>query len=244
MCYVLSGLRRFYSIRCKGMFIFVAEIKFLMKNKFIFAQITLFLLLIPGMLAAQQKISITGALLGAEISGINLSLSDALDPKQESLTTTTDVQGNFTFQLSIDKLTVFKLAESTSNHLIVFALPGDFIEVRMPAAKFNQHPVISGSDETRLAYSIAQKVAVFDRKMDSLNNQYTLAQKNPDFMEVKAGMELAYKELAASKQNYLRNELLAHSKSPASLLFLDKLEIAENLDVYEAVATGVLSVSS
>lgn len=239
---MLSGLRRFYSIRCKGMFIFVAEIKFLMKNKFIFAQITLFLLLIPGMLAAQQKISITGALLGAEISGINLSLSDALDPKQESLTTTTDVQGNFTFQLSIDKLTVFKLAESTSNHLIIFALPGDFIEVRMPAPKFNQHPVISGSDETRLAYSIAQKVAVFDRKMDSLNNQYTLAQKNPDFMEVKAGMELAYKELAASKQNYLRNELLAHSKSPASLLFLDKLEIAENLDVYEAVATGVLSV--
>ena len=207
-----------------------------------FALIVLLIFLIPGMLAAQQGAVITGTLLGEKVSGINLSLSDALVSNQQSLTAISDIQGKFTFHLSIDKLTVYKLAENSGNYLVIFALPGDSIDVRMLAAKFNQNPEVSGSAETQLAYSLAQNIAIFDRKTDSLTNLYTLAQGKADFETVRTDMEHAYKNLVENKRNYLRNELTVHSKSPAALLFLDKLEIAENLDIYEAVAEGVLSV--
>ena len=202
----------------------------------------LFLLFIPGILAAQQDVIITGTLIGEKASGVNLILSDALATSSESLTTRSDAQGWFTFQLSIEKLSIFKLAENTTNYLVIFALPGDSIVLRIPAAKFNQNPEISGSAETQLAYLMAQNFAVFDHKTDSLNYQYTLAQEKPDFDSTRAGIEQSYQDLMVSKRDYLRSELTAHSKSPAALLFLDKLEIAENLDVYEKVAKDVLSV--
>ena len=214
-----------------------------MKKQSFFIHIALLLLLfIPEILAAQQNVIISGTLLGENASGVNLTLSDALASNGESQTTRSDAQGGFTFQLSIDQLSLFKLAESAANYLVIFALPGDLIVLRMPAAKFNQNPEISGSAETQLAYSMAQNFAIFDHKTDSLNKIYTLAQGKPDFETARAGIEQAYQDLVLSKRNYLRSELGAHSKSPASLLFLDKLDIAENLDIYEAVAKGVLSV--
>lgn len=214
-----------------------------MKNQTPLTNIALFLFfLIPGILAAQQNVIISGILLGQNSSGLNLTLSDALVLNGESLTTRSDAQGRFTFQLNIDKLSLFKLAEDAGNYLVIFALPADSIVVRMPAAKFNQNPEISGSDETLLAYTMARNIAIFDHKTDSLNNLYTLAQGKPDFEFFRSGIEAAYQDLMLNKRDYLRSELATHSKAPAALLFLDKLEIAENLDIYEAVAKGVLSV--
>ena len=213
-----------------------------MKKQPIFFLIALSLILIPGVLAAQQTTIISGTLRGDNYSGFNLSLSDALDSNGKSLTTRSDLEGQFSFQLKVDKLTLFKLAENTANYLLIFALPGDSVAVQMPATKFNQNPEISGSVDTRLAYSIARNIAIFERKTDSLKNQFALAQGSADFESLRPGIEAAYLDLVINNRDYLRNELAAHSKSPAALLFLDKLEIAENLDVYETVAKGVLSV--
>ena len=213
-----------------------------MKKLFFFAPIAFLILFIPGMLAAQQRVTISGTLIGDNPSGVNLTLSDALGLNTESLTSRSDLQGHFTFHPNIDKLTLLKLAENTGNYLLIFALPGDSIVLRMPATKLNQNPDISGSDETHYAYSLARNIAIFDRKTDSLSKLYTQAQANADFESVKVDIEQAYQDLVTNNRDYLRNELMAHSKSPAALLFLDKMEIAENLDVYEAVAKGVLSV--
>lgn len=207
-----------------------------------FTHLVFFLFLFPGMLVAQKSVVITGTLLGENTSGINLTLSDALASNGESLTSRTDPQGRFTFQSTIDKLSLYKLAENAGNYLVIFALPGDSIVAQIIATKFTQNPEISGSDETRLAYSMARNFAIFDHKSDSLNNLYTLAQGKPDFETTKADIEIAYQDLMASKRDYLRKELSVRSKSPASLLFLDKLEVADNLDIYEMVANGVLSV--
>lgn len=213
-----------------------------MKKQAIFTLIAISFFLLPGILTAQKRVILSGTLLGENISGINLSLSDAFASSGESLTSRSDNQGNFMFQLNTDKLTLLKLAESTSNYLLIFALPGDSIAVQIPAIKFNQNPKIFGSEDTRLAYSIALNIAIFEHKSDSLKNQFTLAQGGADFESLRPGIEAAYLDLVANNRDYLRKELAAHSTSPAALLFLDKLEIAENLDVYETVAKGVLSV--
>jgi peroxiredoxin len=89
---------------------------------------------------------------------------------------------------------------------------------------------------------MAGNLAFFDAKIDSLNNLYTVSQGSADFNELKSSLEAEYHLINGKKISYLRDVLTKNAKSPASLLFVDKLDINDNLDIYEAVARGVLSV--
>lgn len=201
-----------------------------------------FFLLFPGFFLVAQNVIIKGELYGDNNSGINLSLIDPFASNGESNVTKTDAHGHFTFKVSSESLSLYKLAESAGNYLVLLVLPGDSIHLSLLATKLNQSPDISGSPETNLAYAIARNITFFDQKTDSLNSIYTLAQGKDDFEMVKSGLESAFHSINAQKLDYLRRELMYHSQSPASLLFLDKLSIAEDLNVYESVVSGVMAI--
>ncbi len=204
--------------------------------------LVIFLLVFPAFFLSAQNAIIIGELYGDNSANINLTLSNPFASNGESKAIKTDAQGHFTLRITPENISLFKLAESGGNYLILFVLPGDSIHLRLMATKLNQNPEISGSDETNLAYAIARNIAFFDKKTDSLNNLYTLAQSKDDFEQVKSGIESAFQSINAQKLDYLRSELSNLSQSPASLIFLDKLNIAEDLKVYESVANGVLGI--
>jgi peroxiredoxin len=191
---------------------------------------------------AQHTASVTGKLNGDNKAGIQLTLSDPIEMNSENKTVVTDEQGGFSIHAAVESLRIFKLSVNSGNYLVLFLLPGDSVNLNLSASKLNLNPEIYGSDHTRLAYFMAGNVAFFDRKIDSLNNLYTVSQGNADFNVLKSTIEAEYHLINGKKTSYLRDVLTKNVKSPASLLFVDKLDINEDLDVYEAVASGVLSV--
>ena len=224
------------------MLIFVDKILNFMNKQRTISLLISFLLLFPGFFLAAQNAIIKGELYGDNNAGIQLTLSDPFAPNGESKAIKTDAQGLFSLQVFPESLSLYKFAESAGNYLILFVLPGDSIHLRLMATKLNQTPEVSGSPETNLAYDFARKISFFDHKTDSLNKRYTLAQGTADFEMVKSELESSFHAINAQKLDYLRRELSNHAQSPASLLFLDKLNIAEDLEVYELVANGVLEV--
>lgn len=240
MC--IMDILQFFGRCFTGFLIFVNKILNSMSKQRTISLLTIFLLLFPVFLLTAQNAIITGELYGDNNAGINLTLSDPFASNGDSKAAKTDAQGQFTLRITPENLSLFKLAESGGNYLILFVLPGDSIHLRLLATKLNQNPEISGSDETNLAYAIARNISFFDKKTDSLNNLYTLAQGKDDFEQVKSGIESAFQSINAQKLDYLRRELSNLSQSPASLLFLDKLDIVEDLNVYESVSKGVLGV--
>lgn len=194
------------------------------------------------MLFAQQKAVVVGELNGENNSGVNLNLSDPFEVNSTGISDLSDEKGNFSFSFTPEKPGVYKLAANSDNYLILFVLPGDSIHLSLEAVKLNRTPVIDGSPHTHLIYSIAGNIAGFDYKIDSLNSLYAASQGREDFEFIKAGIEDSFYKISAEKSDYIRNVLKANSHSPASILFLDKLDIASDIEVYELVTEGVLSV--
>ncbi|PKP48516.1 MAG: hypothetical protein CVT94_08185 [Bacteroidetes bacterium HGW-Bacteroidetes-11] len=160
----------------------------------------------------------------------------------ESKSILTDENGSFSIRVNVENLRIFKLSVNSGNYLVLFLLPGDNVDLNLSASKLNQHPGIKGSAHTQTAYLMAGNLAFFDAKIDSLNNLYAVSQGSADFNELKSSLEAEYHLINGKKISYLRDVLTKNAKSPASLLFVDKLDINDNLDIYEAVASGVLSV--
>jgi len=191
---------------------------------------------------AQQTASVFGKLNGENKAGVQLTLSDPIEMNSESKSILTDENGSFSIRVNVESLRIFKLSVNSGNYLVLFLLPGDNVDLNLSASKLNQHPGIKGSAHTQTAYLMAGNLAFFDAKIDSLNNLYTVSQGSADFNELKSSLEAEYHLINGKKISYLRDVLTKNAKSPASLLFVDKLDINDNLDIYEAVASGVLSV--
>ncbi|KAF0201852.1 MAG: alkyl hydroperoxide reductase/Thiol specific antioxidant/Mal [Bacteroidetes bacterium] len=196
----------------------------------------------PYVAFTQQIATVSGKLNGDNKSGVQLTLSDPVEMNSENKSVITGDNGSFFIQAQVESLRIFKLSVNSGNYLVLFLLPGDSVNLNLSASKLNQNPEIYGSDHTRLAYFLAGNLTFFDRKIDSLNNLYTVSQGRDDFNVVKSSIEAEYHLINGKKTSYLRDVLTKNSKSPASLLFVDKLDINEDLEVYETVASGVLSV--
>ncbi|MDY0101921.1 MAG: TlpA disulfide reductase family protein [Lentimicrobium sp.] len=213
-----------------------------MNKQILISLLVIFLFFFTESFLAGQNAIIAGEIYGENNAGIQLTLSDPFAPNGGSKATKTDAEGRFSVSVSPESLSLYKLAESGGNYLILLILPGDSIHLRLLASKLNQNPEISGSAETNLAYTFARNISFFDQKTDSLNKLYSLAQGKDNFEEVKSGLESAYISINAQKLDYLRRELSTHAQSPAALLFLDKLDMANDLEVYESVSNGVLEI--
>ncbi|MBW6489593.1 MAG: TlpA family protein disulfide reductase [Lentimicrobium sp.] len=204
--------------------------------------IILLLVLKAAMLHAQQKTIVTGKLNGENNSGLNVTFSDAFEVNATGISTVSDNDGSFTFSFEKKSFGVYKLALNSGNYLVLFVLPGDSINLNLQADKLNRNPLVEGSEDTRLAYTIAGNISRFDYKLDSLNTIYSASQGREDFETFKTEIEASYHKINADKLDYLRAALTTNRLSPATLLFLDKLEIASDIEVYESVTQGVLSV--
>lgn len=202
---------------------------------------SVFIFLLPLQMLAQTNAVISGKLTGDKNVGVSLTLSDPLNTSVQGIQQKSDINGNFTFTVNCDQLQVYRLSAVGNNYIILFVQPGETISLTLNPESLNANPLIAGSEITKLTYEIAGNVAVFDRKTDSLTTVFKQLQVQPDFESRKAEIEEQYNQVNEQKLSFLRDILSKNASSPATLLFIDKLDIDEDMTVYQMVADGVSS---
>ncbi len=200
-----------------------------------------FISFLPLQILAQTNAVISGKLTGDKNVGVSLTLSDPLNTSVQGIQQKSDINGNFTFTVNCDELQVYRLSAVGNNYLILFVQPGETISLTLNPEALNATPLIAGSEITKLTYEIAGNVAFFDRKTDSLTTVFKQLQVQPDFESRKAEIEQQYNQVNEQKLSFLRDILSKNASSPATLLFIDKLDIDEDMSVYQMVADGVSS---
>lgn len=202
---------------------------------------SVFIFLLSLQMLAQTNAVISGKLTGDKNVGVSLTLSDPLNTSVQGIQQKSDINGNFTFTVNCDQLQVYRLSAVGNNYLILFVQPGETISLTLNPEALNSTPLIAGSEITKLTYEIAGNVAVFDRKTDSLTTVFKQLQVQPDFESRKAEIEQQYNQVNEQKLSFLRDILSKNASSPATLLFIDKLDIDEDMSVYQMVADEVSS---
>lgn len=186
--------------------------------------------------SGQNTARISGKLKGDGIAGIALSMSNPLVLASAPVTATTASDGAFGFDLQVKELTLYKLAVTADNYIFLFVRPDDKISLELNRERLGRQPVVHGSPDTKILYEMAEKSAIFEKKMDSLSRLYTTSQGRPDFAEIMPSIEQEYNRLEQGKRESMRNLLMANADSPAALLLIEKLDITADFDVYDSVA--------
>lgn len=120
-------------------------------------------------------------------------------------------KGAFKIETNIEKPGYYKLELDESNYIFLILTPGKKITIKADMQNLNQ-PRITGSANSILLYTAIRKVNDYDRKIE-------------DYV----------KKIEAEKQNYIKNTLLKHPASLASLFLIDQLDIETNYSVYQKV---------
>ncbi|MBK9356338.1 MAG: AhpC/TSA family protein [Bacteroidales bacterium] len=202
--------------------------------------IFIFCFLIAFSAFSQDSLFIKGHITGSNTGNLTLALSDIVVTPPVSLTTTTEKDGSFSFVVPASKLTIYRLYLSGDN-FIMLLLTGQNIDLELNAEKLNLNPVISGSEDTRILYDIAVMSSAYDKKLDSLNKAYGETRGNEQLQSRIPLIQSAYEQAVNEQKSRIKQALTTYPASPASLFFIDKLEIDSDLGVYSQVADGLFS---
>ncbi|HPG34043.1 MAG TPA: redoxin family protein [Lentimicrobium sp.] len=207
-----------------------------MKKVFVLFLIFIFSGLLGSASYSQDKIMVSGRLTGKQIAGVQLFMVNPLEVTSQVRSFVTDENGYFSVELPSADLVIEKLYASPENYLMILASAGNEINLTLNSEKLNQMPEISGSADTRLLYEIAMHTARNEKLLDSLNSAFAEAQMKDETRYLLPEIEDAYARVVEQQVQQLKSDLWANASSPASLFFIDKLDVVADFDVYKKVS--------
>ncbi|KAF0198751.1 MAG: alkyl hydroperoxide reductase [Bacteroidetes bacterium] len=201
---------------------------------------SIFCLLFTFTAFSQDSLFIKGRITGSNTGNQTLALSDIVVAPPVSVTTITGKDGSFSFTVPSSPLSIYRLYLSGEN-FIMLLVTGESIDLELNAEKLNLNPVIRGSEDTRILYDIAVMSSAYDKKLDSLNKAYGEARGSEQLQGRIPVIQAAYEQAVNEQKTRLKQALTTYPASPASLFFIDKLEIDTDLGIYSLVAGELYS---
>ncbi len=138
----------------------------------------------------------------------------------------------FSFSSNIEDANFYQLSNGTEQYTILVLQAGENVTIDIDGQKMLQPKRVDGSPLTQNLYSMLVKINYFDTEMKKLEAEYQALADNAE-KEAKSQVIIGkYQALDKAKNNYIKEEI---NKNPSltSLLFIEKLPIDENIDLYE-----------
>jgi len=137
----------------------------------------------------------------------------------------------FYFALDIDESGFFQITNGGKQYTILIPEKGESISIDIDAQNMMQPKNIKGSPSTIQVYKMLQNFNRYDASMKNLEAEYQKVAGTAQQDSVGRVLAGQYEVLNSARLNYLKKEI-NDNPSLASLLFIDKLPIEDNLDLY------------
>jgi peroxiredoxin len=191
------------------------------------------MLLLLSILANAQLVSnltINGTISNASGKWVYFS---ELGSGEMILRDSAQISANNKFMLSanIDKANFFQISNGGSQYTILILAPNEVVEIDIDANNLLQPNKVSGSTNTMELYRILQQVNAFDAAQKELEAAYQEVVGTAKQDSVGKMLSVQYEGLEQQKMEFLKTQI-NNSPSLASLLFIEKLDIEQNLDLY------------
>ena len=205
-----------------------------MKLKF-FGLLFILLAFLSGLQAQlMNNLTINGTVTNIAPSSM-VYLSQLLDQGMQPIDSTQIREDNsFSLSTNIDKANFFQLTFGGKDYTILIMEPGQNVHIELDAQNLMKPKNITGSPDTKQVYAMLETINTYKEQQDALETEYQKVYGTPKQDSVSKILLAKFKKIEALKTNYLINEITNHP-SLASMLFIDKLEIDKNMDLYENV---------
>jgi peroxiredoxin len=141
---------------------------------------------------------------------------------------------SFYFSVNIDESNFFQITNGGKQYTIIIPEKGETISLKLDARNMMQPMDIKGSPTTIQVYEMLKNFNKYDASMKSLEADYKKVIGTAEQDSVGRVLSMQYEALNQARLTYLKKEI-NDNPSLASLLFLDKLPIDKNLELYEKV---------
>lgn len=184
-----------------------------MKQKFLYLIIILFSSFYTF---SQKEVKISGKLV--QNPGFTEVFLDNIISQAVMDSAEVDKEGNFSLSTSIEKSDFYKLRFSQEHYLLLVLNPGEKIDIEVDATNM-YGPIISGSKNSELIYTVFGKMRNYDDEMRQLTDK-----------------------VEADKKTYIRNFILENSSSLSSLFFIESLSIDDDFEVYKKLDENLMKL--
>jgi len=180
-----------------------------------------------------NNLTVTGSIANAEtkmlyfskLAGSEMRLMDSCEISSNS---------KFYFSLNIEGTNFYQISNGGKQYAIIIPEKGETITIDLDAQNMMQPSNISGSPNTIQVYDMLKNFSKYDASMKNLETEYQKVSGTAQQDSVGQILAKQYEVLNKARLDYLKKEISEYP-SLASLLFIDKLPIDENLDLYEKV---------
>ncbi len=180
-----------------------------------------------------NNLSISGKITNKQSDWVTLSV---LGSGQMQSIDSAKISSNNSFFIStnIDGSNFYQLTNGGKQYTILVLEPGENVKVDINGLKMLQPSRVEGSPLTQQLYNMLVKINSIDLEQKKLETAYqTLSQGVDPEKEAKTqAIVQKYQALESSKTTYIKQQINTNP-SLASLLFIEKLPIDENLDLYK-----------
>ncbi len=158
----------------------------------------------------------------------------------------TDAEGNFAWQDTAKNPRLLFLNTPGNQYITLMALNGNEIKISARKGAINESLTIEGSPESTLVLELNREMIRSSDLLDSLGKVYEEFQGTPYEQEATARVQQDFEELLKNQRIFIRNFVLEHYESPASLLALSHqvarqsvLNPAEDFALFEKVDSSL-----
>jgi len=141
---------------------------------------------------------------------------------------------SFYFSVNIDESNFYQITNGGKQYTILVPEKGENISLDLDANNMMQPMNITGSPTTIQVYEMLKNFNKYDASMKDLEAEYKKVIGTAQQDSVGKALSVQYETLNQARLTYLKKEI-NENPSLASLLFLDKLPIDENLELYEKI---------
>jgi len=143
------------------------------------------------------------------------------------------ISANNSFYIStnISKPNFFQLSNGGQQYTILILEPGETVNIDIDAQNMLQPSKISGSAASVQVYDMLKKINSYDASQKQLEEQYKKIVGTADQDSVGQILAKKFESINQQRMNYIKTEI-NNSPSLASLLFIDKISIDEEFELY------------
>jgi len=146
------------------------------------------------------------------------------------------VDNNFKVKVFIEDITFLKLAFSGKAFLIVIAEPNDEISINVDLSDIINTITIKGSTSSMQVYETEAILVDKEKNIQILSNDYAKLKEKQTSQKELESIKNKIDSIEKSYINYIADFIKQNIDNPASMFFIEKLNIDEHFKLYEDYA--------
>lgn len=194
------------------------------------------LLVLPHMISAQvasKTTKVSGQLAGNQVY---TEISLRMPTKEVSVVATSPIlqDGKYSLEFAQQETNIYKIFLADNNALLLILHPGDQVTLDLDAVNVNNNPIVKGSPETEAFYLFARQLNIYAMGLDSVQAAWKANQEKGASDSISNILRERYTYFDNLQRNGIANFIKNNPSNLACLAYIERLDIDENFDVFDA----------